>query len=116
MTVSRLRYVLPVGIGRNKKHVKPVEPHLRPKGMGLGADKSAILQDRGVNAHKRRKPGDKREEEELQLKRGLSTLSTTLRFCGRIGLADEDIGANNYFFFYHSLFHSKTSCFFIVFV
>lgn len=60
-----------VGIGRNKKHVKPVEPHLRPKGMGLGADKSAILQDRGVANNKRRKPGDKNDEaEDLKIKRG----------------------------------------------
>lgn len=66
MTTSNL---YPLGIGKNKKHVKPVEPHLRPKGMGLGADRSALLQAQGQKA-KQYKPGDKREEEPLQLRKG----------------------------------------------
>ncbi|XP_067949149.1 G-patch domain and KOW motifs-containing protein-like [Watersipora subatra] len=58
------------GIGRNNKNVKPVEAHLRPKGMGLGADRSQVLQQ-SSKKHKL-KPGDKREEEELNYRKGVN--------------------------------------------
>ncbi|XP_059189278.1 G-patch domain and KOW motifs-containing protein [Centropristis striata] len=53
------------GIGRTfKQHVKPIEHQLRPKGLGLGADRSAI-KDLEPNKHKRPpKPGEEREKEE----------------------------------------------------
>ncbi|XP_042337365.1 G-patch domain and KOW motifs-containing protein-like, partial [Plectropomus leopardus] len=53
------------GIGRTfKQHVKPIEHQLRPKGLGLGADRSAI-KDLEPDRHKRPpKPGEEREKEE----------------------------------------------------
>ncbi|XP_049436837.1 G-patch domain and KOW motifs-containing protein [Epinephelus fuscoguttatus] len=53
------------GIGRTfKQHVKPIEHQLRPKGLGLGADRSAI-KDLEPSKHKRPpKPGEEREKEE----------------------------------------------------
>ncbi|XP_029011686.1 G-patch domain and KOW motifs-containing protein [Betta splendens] len=53
------------GIGRTfKQDVKPIEHQLRPKGLGLGADRSAI-KDLEPSKHKRPpKPGDEREKEE----------------------------------------------------
>ncbi|XP_074499583.1 G-patch domain and KOW motifs-containing protein [Sebastes fasciatus] len=53
------------GIGRTfKQHVKPIEHELRPKGLGLGADRSAI-KDLEPTRHKRPpKPGEEREKEE----------------------------------------------------
>ncbi|XP_067449066.1 G-patch domain and KOW motifs-containing protein [Thunnus thynnus] len=53
------------GIGRTfKQHVKPIEHQLRPKGLGLGADRSAI-KDLEPNKHRRPpKPGEEREKEE----------------------------------------------------
>uniref|UniRef100_H3A2E3 G-patch domain and KOW motifs-containing protein n=1 Tax=Latimeria chalumnae TaxID=7897 RepID=H3A2E3_LATCH len=53
------------GIGRTfKQDVKPIEHQLRPKGLGLGADRSA-LQDLGEAKSKRPpKPGEERKEEE----------------------------------------------------
>ncbi|XP_032377356.1 G-patch domain and KOW motifs-containing protein isoform X1 [Etheostoma spectabile] len=53
------------GIGRTfKQHVKPIEHQLRPKGLGLGADRSAI-KDLEPTRHKRPpKPGEEREKEE----------------------------------------------------
>ncbi|XP_060820541.1 G-patch domain and KOW motifs-containing protein isoform X4 [Bombus pascuorum] len=49
------------GIGRNEKLVAAVIPELRPKGMGLGADKVA-LQKKNTNS--------KKEEEELKIEKG----------------------------------------------
>ncbi|XP_029361715.1 G-patch domain and KOW motifs-containing protein [Echeneis naucrates] len=53
------------GIGRTfKQDVKPIEHQLRPKGLGLGADRSAI-KDLEPNKHRRPpKPGEEREKEE----------------------------------------------------
>ena len=54
------------GIGKTGKVVAPVEAHLRPKGLGLGADRSQA-------AHKDKKNDQKdagREEEVLELKKG----------------------------------------------
>ncbi|XP_013404266.1 G-patch domain and KOW motifs-containing protein isoform X2 [Lingula anatina] len=51
------------GIGKNKQIVTPVDAIVRPKGMGLGADHSQILQMPG-GKEKKRKPGDAKEEEE----------------------------------------------------
>uniref|UniRef100_UPI0037E9C8E8 G-patch domain and KOW motifs-containing protein n=1 Tax=Semicossyphus pulcher TaxID=241346 RepID=UPI0037E9C8E8 len=53
------------GIGRTfKQDVKPIEHELRPKGLGLGADRSAI-KDLEPSKHKRPpKPGEEREKEE----------------------------------------------------
>ncbi|XP_028266154.1 G-patch domain and KOW motifs-containing protein [Parambassis ranga] len=53
------------GIGRTfKQNVKPIEHQLLPKGLGLGADRSAI-KDLEPTKHKRPpKPGDEREKEE----------------------------------------------------
>ena len=59
------------GIGKNNKAVKPIEAQLRPKGMGLGADKSALLQDKNKNSRKRpSRPGDEKEEETLEIEKG----------------------------------------------
>uniref|UniRef100_A0A3Q0RNI8 G-patch domain and KOW motifs-containing protein n=1 Tax=Amphilophus citrinellus TaxID=61819 RepID=A0A3Q0RNI8_AMPCI len=53
------------GIGRTfKQDVKPIEHQLRPKGLGLGADRSAI-KDLEPSRHKRPpKPGEERGKEE----------------------------------------------------
>ncbi|XP_062247795.1 G-patch domain and KOW motifs-containing protein [Platichthys flesus] len=57
------------GIGRTfKQDVKPIESKLRPRGLGLGADRTQI-QDLEPTRHKRPpKPGEEREKEEEQLK------------------------------------------------
>lgn len=53
------------GIGlRNKNVIPPIEAVLRPKGLGLGADRGALKQLEGNKKTKMIKPGDKREEEE----------------------------------------------------
>lgn len=63
------------GIGKNKKDIKPIEAQLRPKGMGLGADKSALLQDKNKNSKKRpARPGDEKEEQPLEIKKGRISL------------------------------------------
>ncbi|XP_070695664.1 G-patch domain and KOW motifs-containing protein [Pempheris klunzingeri] len=53
------------GIGRTfKQNVKPIEHQLRPKGLGLGADRSAI-KDLEPSRHQRPpKPGEERVKEE----------------------------------------------------
>ncbi|KAL6119336.1 gpkow [Pungitius sinensis] len=53
------------GIGRTfKQHVTPIEHELRPKGLGLGADRSAV-KDLEPTRHKRPpKPGEERAKEE----------------------------------------------------
>ncbi|KAM9855369.1 G-patch domain and KOW motifs-containing protein [Aulostomus maculatus] len=53
------------GIGRTfKQDVKPIEHQLRPKGLGLGADRSAI-KDLEPTKHRRPpKPGEERDKEE----------------------------------------------------
>ncbi|KAK2851745.1 hypothetical protein Q5P01_008021 [Channa striata] len=53
------------GIGRTfKQDVKPIEHQLRPKGLGLGADRSAI-KDLEPSKHRRPpKPGEERDKEE----------------------------------------------------
>ncbi|XP_012675586.2 G-patch domain and KOW motifs-containing protein [Clupea harengus] len=53
------------GIGRTfKQDIKPIEHQLRPRGLGLGADRSSI-QDLEPGKPKRPpKPGDERKEEE----------------------------------------------------
>lgn len=49
------------GIGKNEKLVSPVVPELRPKGMGLGADK-VTLQKKNTDS--------KKQEEELKIEKG----------------------------------------------
>ncbi|KAF7661087.1 hypothetical protein LDENG_00269750 [Lucifuga dentata] len=64
------------GIGRTfKQDVKPIEHQLRPKGLGLGADRSAI-KDLEPSKHQRPpKPGEERgKEEELVLGPGSCVL------------------------------------------
>ncbi|GAB1609063.1 G-patch domain and KOW motifs-containing protein-like [Argonauta hians] len=57
------------GIGKNKKLVTPADVVLRPKGMGLGADKSAVKQlNHNKNHHK--KKGDDDDDSPLVLKNG----------------------------------------------
>jgi len=48
--------------------VKPLVPVVRPKGLGLGADKSILLQT--SNNSKDKRPAKSAEEDELVLKRG----------------------------------------------
>ncbi|KAM9752085.1 G-patch domain and KOW motifs-containing protein [Menidia menidia] len=57
------------GIGRTfKQDVKPIEHQLRPKGLGLGADRSAIKDLEPGRPQRRPKPGDEpAKEEELVL-------------------------------------------------
>ncbi|XP_069842911.1 G-patch domain and KOW motifs-containing protein [Dendropsophus ebraccatus] len=63
------------GIGKTfKQDVKPLEQKLRPKGLGLGADRSAISDLEPQKPRKPLRPGDKPEEES----KGLGTGSTVL--------------------------------------
>ncbi|KAL4622594.1 G patch domain and KOW motifs-containing protein [Arapaima gigas] len=56
------------GIGRTfKKDVKPIEHELRPKGLGLGADRSALKDLEPTRPRRPLKPGEERAEEELVL-------------------------------------------------
>ncbi|XP_062283268.1 G-patch domain and KOW motifs-containing protein [Scomber scombrus] len=53
------------GIGRTfKQDVKPIEHQLRPKGLGLGADRSAIKDLEPGKKRRPPKPGDEQEKEE----------------------------------------------------
>ncbi|XP_040915772.1 G-patch domain and KOW motifs-containing protein [Toxotes jaculatrix] len=53
------------GIGRTfKQDVKPIEHELRPKGLGLGADRSAIKDLEPTRKQRPPKPGEEREKEE----------------------------------------------------
>jgi hypothetical protein len=47
--------------------VKPIEHQLRPKGLGLGADRSAIRDLEPSGPRRPPKPGDERKEETLVL-------------------------------------------------
>ncbi|KAM4018985.1 G-patch domain and KOW motifs-containing protein [Anomaloglossus baeobatrachus] len=63
------------GIGKTfKQDVKPLEQKLRPKGLGLGADRSAISDLEPQKPRRPLKPGDKPEEEA----KGLGTGSAVL--------------------------------------
>ncbi|XP_056393633.1 G-patch domain and KOW motifs-containing protein isoform X2 [Hyla sarda] len=63
------------GIGKTfKQDVKPLEQKLRPKGLGLGADRSAISDLEPQKPRRPLKPGDKPEEES----KGLGTGSNVL--------------------------------------
>ncbi|XP_010888977.2 G-patch domain and KOW motifs-containing protein [Esox lucius] len=56
------------GIGRTfKQDVKPIEHQLRPKGLGLGADRSAIRDLEPSGPRRPPKPGDEQKEETLVL-------------------------------------------------
>ncbi|CDQ60057.1 unnamed protein product [Oncorhynchus mykiss] len=56
------------GIGRTfKQDVKPIEHQLRPKGLGLGADRSAIRDLEPSGPRRPPKPGDERKDETLVL-------------------------------------------------
>ncbi|KAG7519162.1 G-patch domain and KOW motifs-containing [Solea senegalensis] len=53
------------GIGRTfKQDVKPIEHQLRPKGLGLGADRAAIKDLEPTKRRRPPKPGEEREKEE----------------------------------------------------
>ncbi|XP_026867990.2 G-patch domain and KOW motifs-containing protein [Electrophorus electricus] len=59
------------GIGRTfKQDVKPIEHQLRPKGLGLGADRSAIKDLEPTRPKRPPKPGDERGKEEEALVMG----------------------------------------------
>uniref|UniRef100_A0A803K356 G-patch domain and KOW motifs-containing protein n=1 Tax=Xenopus tropicalis TaxID=8364 RepID=A0A803K356_XENTR len=61
------------GIGRTfKQDVKPLEQKLRPKGLGLGADRSALKDLEPQKPRKPLKPGEKLEEESRGLGKGSS--------------------------------------------
>ncbi|KAG5282279.1 hypothetical protein AALO_G00054240 [Alosa alosa] len=56
------------GIGRTfKQDVKPKEAQLRPKGLGLGADRSSIKDLEPGRPKRPPKPGEERKEEDEQL-------------------------------------------------
>ncbi|KAK7100764.1 G-patch domain and KOW motifs-containing protein-like [Littorina saxatilis] len=55
------------GIGKNGKLITPVEAHLRPKGLGLGADRS---QAPGDKDKKKDQKLEGKEEEKLEMKKG----------------------------------------------
>ncbi|KAK6308227.1 hypothetical protein J4Q44_G00214980 [Coregonus suidteri] len=56
------------GIGRTfKQDVKPIEHQLRPKGLGLGADRSSIRDLEPSRPRRPPKPGDEQKEETLVL-------------------------------------------------
>ncbi|XP_041655593.1 G-patch domain and KOW motifs-containing protein [Cheilinus undulatus] len=67
------------GIGRTfKQHVKPIEHQLRPKGLGLGADRSAIKDLEPKKQQRPPKPGEERgKEEELVMGTGGCVLMTS---------------------------------------
>ncbi|XP_074538255.1 G-patch domain and KOW motifs-containing protein [Halichoeres trimaculatus] len=67
------------GIGRTfKQHVKPIEHQLRPKGLGLGADRSAIKDLEPSRNQRPPKPGEERgKEEELVMGPGGCVLVTS---------------------------------------
>lgn len=46
------------------RDVKPIEHQLRPKGLGLGADRSAIKDLEPTRHQRPPKPGEEREKEE----------------------------------------------------
>ncbi|CAL9703437.1 unnamed protein product [Knipowitschia caucasica] len=53
------------GIGRTfKQDIKPIEHQLRPKGLGLGADRSAIKDLEPSKRKRPPKPGEERDKEE----------------------------------------------------
>ncbi|XP_078455060.1 G-patch domain and KOW motifs-containing protein [Lampetra planeri] len=53
------------GIGRTfKQDVKPIEAEVRPKGLGLGADRSAADALKDMKPQRPLKPGEKRPEEQ----------------------------------------------------
>ncbi|XP_018424635.1 PREDICTED: G patch domain and KOW motifs-containing protein [Nanorana parkeri] len=63
------------GIGKTfKQDIKPLEQKLRPKGLGLGADRSALHELEPKKPRKPLKPGDEAEEES----KGLGTGSAVL--------------------------------------
>ncbi|XP_018580756.2 G-patch domain and KOW motifs-containing protein [Scleropages formosus] len=66
------------GIGRTfKKDVKPIEHQLRPKGLGLGANRSALKDLEPSGPRRPPKPGEERAEEELVLGPGGCVLLET---------------------------------------
>ncbi|KAM4662040.1 G-patch domain and KOW motifs-containing protein [Discoglossus pictus] len=59
------------GIGRTfKQDVKPLEQKIRPKGLGLGADRTALKELEPQKPRKPLKPGEAPKEEDLVLKTG----------------------------------------------
>lgn len=55
------------GVGKNGKVIAPVEAHLRPKGLGLGADRSQAAGEKGKK-NDRKDAG--KEDENLEMKKG----------------------------------------------
>ena len=54
------------GIGKNGKLIAPVEAHLRPKGLGLGADRSQAASEKNKKSDKK----NVEEDEDLDMKKG----------------------------------------------
>ncbi|CAD5114699.1 DgyrCDS3743 [Dimorphilus gyrociliatus] len=79
-----------VGIGNKPKVVKPVEVNLRPKGMGLGADKSQVTQNK---KNKRIKDAEETEED-LKLVKGAYCILTSGKFEDYYGII-EALDENN---------------------
>lgn len=79
------------GIGKNCKIVKPVEPLLRPKGLGLGADRS--LTQQSVNLAQSSLDKNTDNEEILSMKKGTHCIFVLGKYngqCGTIAGVDED--------------------------
>ena len=64
-----------MGIGRNNQRIKPVESVARPKGLGLGADRSLAAQ-KGGPAKGGGGGGKEGEEEPRELKAGVCCVVT----------------------------------------
>ena len=82
------------GIGKNGEVVNPVNAVLRPKGMGLGADRSVVEQ---LKAQKSGKSG---KQEKLEMKAGAYCIITSGKHENYYGqVCDKHKHNDNYFVF-----------------